>query len=97
MVNGKRIAVVMPAYNAEKTLERTVQELPDTVDIKILVDDHSTDGTVQIAQKLDVQIFIHEKNYGYGRSQQTCYREAMAAGADIVVMVHPDYQYTHCW
>jgi len=94
MVNGKRIAVVMPAYNAEKTLERTVQELPDTVDIKILVDDHSTDGTVQIAQKLDVQIFIHEKNYGYGRSQQTCYREAMAAGADIVVMVHPDYQYT---
>jgi len=94
MVNGKRIAVVMPAYNAEKTLERTVQELPDTVDIKILVDDHSTDGTVRIAKKLDVQIFIHEKNYGYGRNQQTCYREAMAAGADIVVMVHPDYQYT---
>jgi len=79
----------MPAYNAEKTLERTVQELPDTVDIKILVDDHSTDGTVRIAKKLDVQIFIHEKNYGYGRNQQTCYREAMAAGADIVVMVHP--------
>jgi glycosyltransferase involved in cell wall biosynthesis len=94
MINRKRIAVVMPAYNAEKTLEKTVQELPDTVDIKILVDDHSMDGTVRIAKKLDVQIFIHEKTYGYGRNQQTCYREALAAGADIVVMVHPDYQYT---
>src|SRR6266436_5283477 len=94
MVNGKRIAVVMPAYNAEKTLERTVQELPDTVDIKILADDHSTDGTVRIAKKLDVQSFVQKKNYGDGRSQQTCYGEARAAGADIVVMVHPDYRYT---
>jgi len=94
MVNGKRVAVVMPAYNAEKTLERTVRELPEIVDIKILVDDHSRDETVRIAQELGLQIYVHEKNYGYGRNQQTCYREALAAGADIVVMVHPDYQYT---
>lgn len=94
MVNGKRIAVVMPAYNAEKTLERTVRELPEIVDIKILVDDHSRDETVRVAQELGLQIYVHEKNYGYGRNQQTCYREALAAGADIVVMVHPDYQYT---
>ena len=94
MINGKRLAVVMPAYNAEKTLEATVHELPDTVDIKILVDDHSTDETVKIAQNLGLRIFVHEKNYGYGRNQQTCYREAIVAGADIVVMVHPDYQYT---
>lgn len=94
MVNGKRVAVVMPAYNAEKTLERTVRELPEIVDIKILVDDHSRDETVRVAQALGLQIYVHEKNYGYGRNQQTCYREALAAGADIVVMVHPDYQYT---
>src|SRR5579862_3201190 len=94
MVNGKRLAVVMPAYNAEKTLEKTVREIPDVADVKILVDDHSTDETVRIAQKLGLQIFVHEKNYGYGRNQQTCYREALLAGADIVVMVHPDYQYT---
>src|SRR5271170_1555788 len=84
----------MPAYNASKTLERTVCELPEIVDTIILVDDKSTDETVQIAQKLGLQIFAHDKNYGYGRNQQTCYREALAAGADIVVMVHPDYQYT---
>ena len=94
MVNGKRIVVVMPAYNAEKTLEKTVRELPDIVDVKILVDDDSGDETVRIAQELDLQIYVHEKNYGYGRNQQTCYREALVAGADIVVMVHPDYQYT---
>jgi len=94
MINGKRIAVVMPAYNAAKTLEKTVREVPETVDLKILVDDHSTDETVQIAEKLGLQVFVHEKNYGYGRNQQTCYREALGAGADIVVMVHPDYQYT---
>ncbi len=94
MVNGKRVAVVMPAYNAEKTLEKTFRELPDLVDIKILVDDHSSDGTVRIAQELGLQLYVHEKNYGYGRNQQTCYREALLAGADIVVMVHPDYQYT---
>lgn len=94
MINGKRVAVVMPAYNAEKTLEKTVLELPPAVDIKILVDDSSNDGTAAMAQALGVQTFIHDRNYGYGRNQQTCYREALAAGADIVVMVHPDYQYT---
>lgn len=94
MLNGKRLAVVMPAYNAEKTLESTVREIPETVDIKILVDDHSTDRTIDVAQKLGLRIFVHQKNYGYGRNQQTCYREAIVAGADIVVMVHPDYQYT---
>jgi glycosyltransferase involved in cell wall biosynthesis len=94
MINGKRIAVVMPAYNAEKTLERTVQELSDVVDIKILVDDSSKDQTAELSRRLGVQTFVHDANYGYGRNQQTCYREALAAGADIVVMVHPDYQYT---
>ncbi len=94
MINGKRIAVVMPAYNAEKTLEKTVRELSDVVDIKILVDDSSKDQTAALSKKLGVLTFIHDANYGYGRNQQTCYREALAAGADIVVMVHPDYQYT---
>jgi glycosyltransferase involved in cell wall biosynthesis len=94
MINGKRVAVVMPAYNAERTLERTVSELSDVVDIKILVDDSSKDRTAVLSQQLGVQTFIHDANYGYGRNQQTCYREALAAGADIVVMVHPDYQYT---
>ncbi len=94
MINGKRVAVVMPAYNAEKTLEQTVREFSDVVDIKILVDDSSKDNTAELSRKLGVQTFIHDANYGYGRNQQTCYREALAAGADIVVMVHPDYQYT---
>jgi glycosyltransferase involved in cell wall biosynthesis len=94
MINGKRIAVVMPAYNAERTLEKTVRGLPDVVDIKILVDDASKDNTALLAEELGVQTFVHDANYGYGRNQQTCYREALAAGADIVVMVHPDYQYT---
>ncbi len=94
MINGKRIAVVMPAYNAEKTLEKTVNELSEVVDIKILVDDSSKDGTAELSRSLGVQTFVHDANYGYGRNQQTCYREALAAGADIVVMLHPDYQYT---
>jgi glycosyltransferase involved in cell wall biosynthesis len=94
MINGKRIAVVMPAYNAEKTLEQTVRELSDVVDIRILVDDCSSDQTAMLAKKLGVLTFVHDANYGYGRNQRTCYREALAAGADIVVMVHPDYQYT---
>src|SRR2546422_5645721 len=94
MINGRRVAVVMPAYNAEKTLEATVRELPQLVDIRILVDDYSTDRTVEVAQQLGLQIFVHDRNYGYGRNQQTCYREALAAGADVVIMVHPDYQYT---
>ena len=94
MINGKRIAVVLPAYNAEKTLEATVRELPELVDIRILVDDHSHDRTVEIAHRLGLQYYVHDRNYGYGRNQQTCYREALAAGADVVIMVHPDYQYT---
>jgi len=94
MINNKRIAVVLPAYNAEKTLEATVRELPDLVDIRILVDDHSSDCTVDIAHRLGLQYYVHDRNYGYGRNQQTCYREALAAGADVVIMVHPDYQYT---
>ena len=84
----------MPAYNAEKTLEKTVRELSEVVDIKILVDDSSKDQTAALSRSLGVLTFVHDKNYGYGRNQQTCYREALAAGADIVVMVHPDYQYT---
>lgn len=94
MINGKRVAVVMPAYNAEKTLPQTVRELPDAVDIKILVDDGSMDATVRVAESLGLKVFTHDRNYGYGRNQQTCYREALAAGADVVVMLHPDYQYT---
>ena len=94
MINGKQIAVVMPAYNAEKTLEATVGELPELVDIRILVDDHSSDRTVDFARRLGLLVFQHDRNYGYGRNQQTCYREALAAGADVVIMLHPDYQYT---
>jgi len=94
MLNGKRIAVVLPAYNAERTLEATVHDLPDLVDLCILVDDHSSDHTVEVAKRLGLLHFVHDQNYGYGRNQQTCYREALACGADIVIMVHPDYQYT---
>ncbi len=94
MLNGKRVAVVLPAYNAEKTLETTVRELPELVDLCILVDDHSSDNTVEIAKRLGLQYFVHDQNYGYGRNQQTCYREALAAGADVIIMLHPDYQYT---
>jgi glycosyltransferase involved in cell wall biosynthesis len=86
--------VVLPAYNAEKTLEATVQEIPDLVDELILVDDHSRDNTVELAHRLGLRVFVHDRNYGYGRNQQTCYREALAAGADVVIMLHPDYQYT---
>ena len=93
MIDGKRIAVVMPAFNAERTLELTVRALPDVVDIRILVDDSSNDRTAALSKELGVRTFIHNANYGYGRNQQTCYREALAAGADVVVMVHPDYQY----
>ena len=94
MINGKRVAVVMPAYNAEQTLEATVREIPDLVDIRILVDDYSKDQTVALARRLGLQVYVHDKNYGYGHNQQTCYQEALAAGADVVIMVHPDYQYT---
>ncbi|HEX8814887.1 MAG TPA: glycosyltransferase family 2 protein [Terriglobales bacterium] len=94
MINGKRIAVVMPAYNAEKTLEVTLRELPEIVDIKILVDDNSRDRTTEVAHKLGLTYFVHDRNYGYGRNQMTCYREALSSGADVVIMLHPDYQYT---
>src|SRR6059058_5532688 len=94
MLNEKKIAVVMPAYNAERTLQATVDELPEIVDIRILVDDSSADRTVEVARELGLVHFVHDRNYGYGRNQQTCYTEALSAGADVVIMVHPDYQYT---
>src|SRR5437867_4085956 len=94
MNNGNRIAVVLLTYNAEKTLEATVRELPDLVDIRIHVDDHSSERTVEVAHQLGLQFYVHDQNYGYGRNQQTCYREALAEGADVVIMLHPDYQYT---
>ncbi|HXY06829.1 MAG TPA: glycosyltransferase family 2 protein [Terriglobales bacterium] len=94
MINHKRIAVVLPAYNAEKTLEATVHELPELVDTCILVDDHSSDHTIEVAKRLGLRFFVHDRNYGYGRNQQTCYREALASGADVIIMLHPDYQYT---
>lgn len=89
-----KVVVVMPAYNAAKTLRMTYQELPhEVVDLVILVDDGSKDETIQIARELGLEIFVHNRNYGYGANQKTCYREALRAGADIIVMVHPDYQY----
>jgi glycosyltransferase involved in cell wall biosynthesis len=94
VINGKRVAVVLPAYNAASTLASTVQQLPDEVDLRILVDDFSADDTVAIARALGLSTFVHDSNYGYGRNQMTCYREALDAGADVVVMLHPDYQYT---
>jgi glycosyltransferase involved in cell wall biosynthesis len=94
MIHAKKIVVVLPAYNAAKTLQATVEELPECVDQMILVDDGSSDGTAEVARKLGMGVFVHNENYGYGRNQQTCYREALSCGADIVVMVHPDYQYT---
>ncbi|NDD92594.1 glycosyltransferase family 2 protein, partial [bacterium] len=95
MVLGKKVVVVMPAYNAEKTLERTVAEVDRSiVDEIILVDDCSRDGTSAKASELGLPVIRHESNKGYGGNQKTCYREALARGADIVIMLHPDYQYT---
>lgn len=89
-----KVVVVMPAYNAGRTLRMTYEELPkDHVHLVILVDDGSTDGTLEIASKLNLEVFIHNRNYGYGANQKTCYTEALKAGAGIAVMVHPDYQY----
>ena len=89
-----KVVVVMPAYNAAKTLELTYADLPrDKVDLVIVVDDASADETAKIARELGLRLFVHTRNYGYGANQKTCYREAMRAGADIIVMVHPDYQY----
>lgn len=89
-----KVVVVMPAYNAAKTLHMTYAELPhDVVDLVIVVDDGSSDETIRIAKELGLHLFVHNRNYGYGANQKTCYREALRAGADIIVMVHPDYQY----
>lgn len=89
-----KVVVVMPAYNAAKTLRMTYAELPhDVVDLVILVDDGSSDETIRIAKELGLELFVHNRNYGYGANQKTCYREALRAGAEIIVMVHPDYQY----
>lgn len=96
MINGKKIVVVMPAYNAEKTLKQTYAEIPmDIVDQVILTDDCSRDNTVEKAKELGItEVLVHEKNKGYGGNQKTCYNRALELGADIVIMVHPDYQYT---
>ena len=95
MLNGKKIIVVMPAYNAAKTLLQTYNEVPlDIVDEVLLVDDSSSDETVEVARKLGLRTFRHQQNLGYGKNQKTCYREALKRGADIVVMIHPDYQYS---
>src|SRR4051812_48085135 len=97
MYQGKKIVVVMPAYKAAQTVTMTVDEVMQQgiVDEIILVDDHSPDDTVKVAsQLLGVRVHVHEKNKGYGGNQKTCYRLALEAGADIVIMVHPDYQYT---
>jgi len=96
MLLGKKIVVVLPAYNAEKTLEVTYGEIPrDTVDEVILVDDNSKDNTVELARRLGIKHVIqHDKNRGYGGNQKTCYRRALDVGGDIVIMLHPDYQYT---
>jgi glycosyltransferase involved in cell wall biosynthesis len=94
MIEGKKIVVVMPAYNAEATLERTVAEVPAMVDDIIVVDDHSGDGTSALARKLRLHTITHPENRGYGGNQKTCYREALRRGADIAVMLHPDFQYT---
>ena len=95
MLNNKRIVVVLPAYNAALTLEKTWNEIPkDVVDDVLMVDDCSSDDTLAVAKRLGIRTIIHEQNLGYGGNQKTCYTEAIRAGADIVVMLHPDYQYT---
>ncbi len=96
MIDGKKIVVVLPAYNAELTLEKTYREIPfDVVDEVVLVDDYSKDKTSELGQRLGIHHVIrHEKNKGYGGNQKTCYNKALEIGADIVIMVHPDYQYT---
>jgi glycosyltransferase involved in cell wall biosynthesis len=95
MLNNKKIVVVLPAYNASKTLEKTYREIPfEFVDDVILVDDASRDGTAEVARGLGINTIIHESNQGYGGNQKTCYKAALDLGADIVIMLHPDYQYT---
>jgi glycosyltransferase involved in cell wall biosynthesis len=95
MIHGKRIVVVMPAYNAEKTLEAVFLEIPfEFIDEVILVDDASQDRTAELSRELGIRTVIHPENLGYGANQKTCYRAALASGADVIVMLHPDYQYT---
>jgi len=95
VIRGKKVVVVMPAYNAGKTLRTTCAEVPmDVVDEIILVDDASRDETVAVARELGLRIIVHPKNRGYGGNQKSCYKAALEAGADIIVMLHPDYQYT---
>ena len=96
MINGKKIVIVLPAYNAGQTLERTYNEIPfDIVDEVVLVDDRSRDNTVEVAHQIGIEHVIqHEKNKGYGGNQKTCYDTALKLDGDIVIMLHPDYQYT---
>jgi glycosyltransferase involved in cell wall biosynthesis len=96
MINGKKLVVVLPAYNAALTLPRTYGEIPfDIVDEVVLVDDRSKDNTVEVAGKIGIRhVILHEQNKGYGGNQKTCYKKALELGADIVIMLHPDYQYT---
>jgi len=96
MINNKKIAVVLPAYNAARTLQKTCEEIPhDIVDFIILTDDKSSDETLEIASRLPIdQTIIHDRNMGYGANQKSCYNKALDMGADIIVMLHPDYQYT---
>ena len=95
MFHGKKIVVVMPAYNAARTIERTYAEIPlDLVDEVVLTDDASRDETVEIARRLGLRTLVHERNRGYGGNQKTCYAEALRLGGDVVVMLHPDYQYS---
>ena len=96
MLNGKRICVVLPAYNAAETLEMTYNEIPfDIVDDVVLVDDASKDATTELGKKLGIKHLIrHENNRGYGGNQKSCYQKALGLNADIIIMLHPDYQYT---
>lgn len=95
MIHGKTVTVVLPAYNAERTLQRTVREIPqDIVDDIVLVDDASSDHTSDLAREMGLHVVEHVKNLGYGANQKTCYSEALRRGADVVVMLHPDYQYS---
>jgi glycosyltransferase involved in cell wall biosynthesis len=95
MIHGKRLIVVMPAYNAESTVEKTLREIPEGfADDVVLVDDASRDQTAEVARRLGLHVLRHPKNRGYGGNQKTCYREAVRLGADVIVMLHPDYQYS---
>jgi glycosyltransferase involved in cell wall biosynthesis len=95
VLNKKKIIVVLPAFNAVKTLEKTFREIPmDIVDDVLLVDDGSADRTVSLARSLGIHTILHDRNYGYGRNQKSCYLEALRRNSDVIIMIHPDYQYT---